>query len=393
MKKLTSLLLAVILAGTAIFTVGCETGGNKENIKEEEKETATVLSNTYYRLTVDKELNVAYLGGSITQGSGATEYSKNWVALTTKWLSDNFPEATINENNAGLSNTGSNYGIFRLEEDIINIAVPDLIFIEYTSNDWGRFGDLNISRQNESIMRKLYEVNPKIDIVFLFTGFSYDSPCRRASTALAEHYGLPIVDPGSELKRRIDEEEGGDYAKYSSDKIHPNNLGHAYYVELIGELLGKHLIDEAPDEAKYLDANIPEPLNKDGLFMSPRMIDPLLYDIPEDFKYTEAPLNMCKIKYDHFIETDKEGAEYEFTFEGTGFGLLVYKSPTVSNIAYSVDGGEYIDYAIGDMHNYNHGQMYILEYALEKGEHTVRIKNVPSGYGSTFRLLKICVNE
>ena len=290
MKKIIIFIIALLMSLT-----GCNSGVVEDNNNNAEKETATVLSNTYYRLTVDKELNVAYLGGSITQGSGATEYSKNWVALTTKWLSDNFPEATINENNAGLSNTGSNYGIFRLEEDIINIAVPDLIFIEYTSNDWGRFGDLNISRQNESIMRKLYEVNPKIDIVFLFTGFSYDSPCRRASTALAKHYGLPIVDPGSELKRRIDEEEGGDYAKYSSDKIHPNNLGHAYYVELIGELLGKHLIDEAPDEAKYLDANIPEPLNKDGLFMSPRMIDPLLYDIPEDFKYTEAPLICAKL--------------------------------------------------------------------------------------------------
>lgn len=380
-------ILSVVLAAVMLISgCGSITDGGRE-------EAATVLSNTYYRLTVDKELNVAYLGGSITQGSGATKYENNWVALTTKWLSDNFPDAVINENNAGLSNTGSNYGIFRLEEDVINVAVPDLIFIEYTSNDWGRFGDLNISRQNESIMRRLYEINPKIDIIFLFTGFSYDSPCRRASTALAEHYGLLVVDPGRELKRRIDEEEGGEYSKYSSDKIHPNDLGHSYYVELIGEQFKKYLVDEAPTEAKYLDANVPEPLNSDGLFLAPKMIDPLLFDVPEGFAYKDMSLKMCKMQYDHYIETETEGAEFEFTFDGTGFGLLVYKSPTVSNIAYSVDGGEFVDYEIGDMHNYNHGQMYIMEYNLEKGTHTVKIKNTPSNYGTTLRIVKICVNE
>lgn len=354
---------------------------------------ASTLSNTYYRLTVDKQLNVAFLGGSITQGGNASAYSKNYVSLTENWLNENFPDAEININNAGLSNTGSNYGIFRLREDILDVAVPDLIFIEFTSNDWGRFGDLNISRQNESIIRKLYEVNPKIDIMFLFTGFAYDSPCRRASTALAEHYGLTVIDPGKILKTRIDNEENGDYSKYSPDKIHPNDTGHAFYVEMIGEQLQKYLVDEKPQKAEYLDAYVPEPLNENGLFMSPEMISPVLLDYPASFEYKEGLVKMCRMQYDHYIETTRVGAELEFTFEGTGFGLLVYKSSSVSDISYSVDGGEFKPYAIGDMHNYNHGQMYIMEYDLERGEHTVRIRNEESKYGSTLRILKVCINK
>ena len=366
-----------------------------EQIAEEREEipVPTTLSNTYYRLTHDKELNVAYLGGSITQGSGASKYANNWVALTTAWLSEKFPDATINENNAGISNTGSNYGIFRLQHDIFDVAVPDLMFIEYTSNDWGRFGDLNISRQNESIIRMLYEKNPKMDIVFLFTNFGYDSPCRRASTALAEHYGLMVIDPGSDLKTLIDTQEGGVYDRYSPDKIHPSDEGHAYYLKLIEEQFTKYLIEQAPKDAAYLDFVVPEPLNENGLFLNPEIIEPVMMDIPDDFEYKSMKVAMKNRVYDHMISTEKEGAEYEFEFEGTGFGLLVYKTPTVSNIRYSVDGGEFVDYAIGDMHNYNHGQMYIMEYDLEPGKHTVKVQNVVSQYGTKLNIMGICVNK
>ncbi|MBR5309071.1 MAG: SGNH/GDSL hydrolase family protein [Clostridia bacterium] len=401
MKKLISALLAATML---VSLSAC--GGKNEEAKEnanpekeiteevsEEKAMATILSNSYYRLTVDKELNVAYLGGSITQGAGASVYAKNWVALTTAWLSEKFPEATINENNAGISNTGSNYGIYRLEKDIFDVAIPDLIFIEYTSNDWGRFGELNISRQNESIIRKLYEKNPKVDIVFLFTGFSHDGNCRRASTALAKHYGLPVIDPGSQLKTLIDTEEGGVYDRYSRDKIHPNDEGYAFYIKCIDECFSKYLIDEAPEKAQYIDIVVPEPLNKDGLFMNPQFTEALLYDAPENFKHTSKSLTMGKIKYDYALSTDVEGAVFEFDFEGTGFGLLVYKTPKVSSIEYSVDGGEFIPYAIGDMHNYNHGQMYIIEHALESGKHNVKIKNVASQYGTELNILGVCTNK
>ena len=401
MKRLLTIILSCALL-TSLFSCGnsgkeqttSKNGETKaEDTVKEEIKVPTPLSNTYYRLTHDKELNVAYLGGSITQGGNASEYSKNWVALTTAWLSEQFPDAAVNENNSGISNTGSNYGIFRLEHDIFDVAVPDLIFIEFTSNDWGRFGDLNISRQNESIIRKLYEVNPKVDIVFLYTNFGSDSPCRRASTALAQHYGLLVVDPGSELKRRIDEEEGGVYDKYSNDKIHPNDVGHAFYLEKITEQFSKYLVDDAPEKAEYLDFVLPEPLNESGLFMNPEIIEPITLDVPEGFELSKRNLKMKNRTYEYGVRTKQEGAEYSFSFEGTGFGLLVNKTSSVSDIQYSVDGGEFKNYSIGDMHNYDHGQMYILEYDLEEGNHDVVIRNVASKYGTDLIIMGICINN
>ena len=354
---------------------------------------STPLSNTYYKLTVEKSLKVAFLGGSITSGGCATEYSKNYVSHTERWLHNNFPQAKIKTNNAGVGNTGSNYGIFRLQKDILDVFVPDLIFIEYTSNDWGRFGELNISRQNESIMRMLYKANPKIDIVFLFTAFTYESPCRSASTKLAEHYGLITMDPGKLIKTKIDTEEGGEYSKYTHDKIHPNDTGHALYGKMIGETFSKYLVENAPEKAEYLDVEVPEPLNKNGLFLAPEMVDVDEFDYSESFMRKDFSLELRQMKYDHYIETEKEGAEFTFDFDGTGFGLYIHKNPTLSNFFYSVDGGEFKEFIVAEMQNYDHGQTYIIEYDLPKGKHTVCIRNGKSEHGTTLRIIKVLVNK
>jgi len=385
--------LSIVIASSLLFAFSaCKVTPKPENFQET-IQPENPLSNTYYRLTQDKALNIAYLGGSITQGGSSSHPSKSWVSLTTEWFREKFPEAEIYEHNVGLSNTGSNYGIFRLDHDILDKVIPDLIFIEFTSNDWGRFGDENISKQNESIIRRLYEANPAIDIVFLFTSFGHDSPCRRASTALAEHYGLPVIDPGSQLKTLIDTQENGVYDKYSPDKIHPNDTGHAFYLDCIEECFSEYLIDTPPTDVGYYIHELPEPLNKRGLFMNPEIISPFDFKIPENFKSVDVNCTMKYRTYEKAVGTKTEGAEYEFSFEGTGFGLLVYKTREVSSIEYSVDGGEYIPYAIGDMHNYNHGQMYIMEYDLEPGTHTVKIKNVASQYGTELNIMGICVNR
>ncbi|MBR5528641.1 MAG: hypothetical protein IKV97_06510, partial [Clostridia bacterium] len=74
------------------------------------------LSNTLSKLTDKKELTVAYFGGSVTVGHGATDREKySWRALTTKWLKENFPKANVTEVNAAIGATGSHLGAFRTE--------------------------------------------------------------------------------------------------------------------------------------------------------------------------------------------------------------------------------------------------------------------------------------
>jgi hypothetical protein len=98
--------------------------------------TAQSLANSQYLLTQKKAYNVAYYGGSITQGTGATDEEKNsWRALTTAWLKSTYPDANITEIEAAKGGTGTYFGKMRADFELLNYN-PDLVFIEFAVNDY-----------------------------------------------------------------------------------------------------------------------------------------------------------------------------------------------------------------------------------------------------------------
>ncbi|MGN1048218.1 MAG: SGNH/GDSL hydrolase family protein, partial [Eubacteriales bacterium] len=208
---------------------------NIDKLDERKKSVGgtNMLSNTFYMLSEEGRLNIAYLGGSITYGQGATEYKNNWVSNTTAWFAKHFPEAEITENNAGICDTCSDYGLFRLEQDVFESGTPDLIFIEYTSNDGGE--KKKISIQTESIIRKIYEKNPYCDIVFIYTKpmTEYEGlSVYEADHELSEHYGLMEIGAGQLLCRTMLRDYPSEDGKYgasplSADRVHPTDEGYA----------------------------------------------------------------------------------------------------------------------------------------------------------------------
>ena len=54
-----------------------------------------MLENTAYKLKHGLGLTVAYFGGSITEGAGASSYASSWAGLTTAWLRERFPACAI----------------------------------------------------------------------------------------------------------------------------------------------------------------------------------------------------------------------------------------------------------------------------------------------------------
>ena len=93
------------------------------------------LSNTYKKLTTDKQLTVVYFGGSVTDGYGATDNNVySWRAKVGNWLTKQFPDAKINNINRAIGESGTYLGAFRVQMDVI-AAQPDLLFVEYSIND------------------------------------------------------------------------------------------------------------------------------------------------------------------------------------------------------------------------------------------------------------------
>jgi len=127
-----------------------------------------MLANTVFNLKKNKKLNIGYYGGSITLGGCADDPEKeSYRALLTNWFRTQYPDVQIREIQAAISGTGSELGMHRCESDLLN-ENPDLIFLEYTVNDYG-IGYEKICAQFETIIRMIYVKNPFADIVVLTT--------------------------------------------------------------------------------------------------------------------------------------------------------------------------------------------------------------------------------
>src|SRR4051812_44903166 len=70
------------------------------------------LGRVFEKLKAEKDVTVAYFGGSITQGEG-------YRTRTFRWFQDTFPRARLVQVNAAIGGTGSDLGAFRCGPDVI----------------------------------------------------------------------------------------------------------------------------------------------------------------------------------------------------------------------------------------------------------------------------------
>ena len=65
------------------------------------------------------KINAVFLGGSITQGCGASEQSKCFANMTGEWLKTEFGNDRLNYYNMGIGGTPSKYGLIRFKRDVV----------------------------------------------------------------------------------------------------------------------------------------------------------------------------------------------------------------------------------------------------------------------------------
>ncbi len=373
------------------------------------------LANTYRALNIDKKLTVGYIGGSITNGSSAAklvnadgtvsaeggDINNSYVNRTTAWFEESFPEAQIEFVNAGISDTATNFGIYRLEDHLMNTnghEMPDLVFVEFTSNDWtnndGISQDANdLYRQAESIVRNIYSHNPYADIVFLFTARSLTNSSRVQYVKVAQEYGIPYVDMGVPMQALMTErgasnEASGTYY-YTVDNLHPSAKGYEVYFGEIQKLLKAELIDSKVyyTEKYNYSENMPEQLNR-SLWLNPQIIPAsgftvsgsvsagsgLTSDMYGTSKTTSAA---TAVTSDSIVVTGTD-ATAEFTFTGTSFGLIFGMNSSGFDIDYQIDGHGWkkaeVDEDLLSFQKYSHSQLIVFEQELAYGEHKIELK-------------------
>ena len=200
--------------------------------------------------TPGAEVKIGYLGGSITAQTG-------WRPKTLAHFQKAYPDAKFSEINAAIGGTGSDLGVFRLKQDVLDHK-PDLMFVEFAVNDGGASPE-QIHRCMEGIVRQTWRALPDCDICFVYTLTEALAPAmlegkfQRSASAMekiADHYGIPTIHMAMEVAKlakegklawkaklpKTDEERKALEGKFvfAPDSVHPHvETGHELYLQAI----------------------------------------------------------------------------------------------------------------------------------------------------------------
>jgi lysophospholipase L1-like esterase len=299
-------------------------------------------------------LRAAAIGGSITQaGSG-------WIG---PWLQEQFPKTAVTMHNAGMSATGSQLGIFRLERDVIS-AQPDLVLIEFAVNDGG-LTDEDAIRYNESIVVRLKSLPHPPAVVFIEAAARGGSK-RIRHQRVAKHYGLLDIDLQVALDEHLKATDA-EWTKLMSDNVHPNEAGHAFYAQTIAKHLAP-FVAAAKSMIPNQKIKLPAPLSAKPLLLDGRLV-PLA---PQAGWRKEHSLpHWWDMFFTGVISADKPGTELVLPARGTTIGLFfALEKDSYGSFYVNVDGDEprLVDTSVRGGYTY-----IVLGQDLSPQEHLLRL--------------------
>lgn len=337
------------------------------------------LPNFFRKLKSGKKVTVGYIGGSITQATDG------WRDLSFNWLKAEYPKASFEQINAAIGGTGSNLGVFRLENDVLS-KHPDLVFVEFAVNDGGPVE--GIYRSMEGIVRKTWSNYPNTDICFVYTvaenGVKEMQAGRfqhtaRAMEAIAEHYQIPSIHMGVEVIRLLDagklvftgnpEEHPGKIV-FTKDRTHPLAAsGHPIYAKVVARSFEK-----MSGLAKDRSHDLPESYIKDNWEMA-QAIPLSKVSIKNDWEellLTDELYNKFKNNMPVLYKAKRPGASFTIKFKGTALGVYDLIGPKSGIVEVIIDGQPAIEVTRFDGWGNNYRMNAFFLKTLPEGNHEVK---------------------
>lgn len=278
-----------------------------------------------------KRINIGFLGGSITEA----RVPHNWPETLVAKIAQGHPGMSIQVENAALGATGSDFGLMRVDHDII-VKKPDLVFLEYAVNDWWTPSHDRIAAI-EGLIRKLIQAGI-LDIILVYT-FSREMipflqknelpPSVADFEKLANHYGINAVFVGY-----------GAYQQYLQgmfkfeawlpDGLHPLEFGSHIYGELVFDFLSQLLSN--PLAPRKMPTNAFLDTHWEKMEIIP--LAAIQYTFPFVLKR-----HANQVFSPYVLSTKTEGAMLSFSFRGTGLMMTFDFGKHSGEVRYQIDAG------------------------------------------------------
>ena len=242
------------------------------------------LADVMKRAEAGEEITVAYIGGSITQGSTADD-NTCYARLTTNWFEQTFPDAKINYVRAGIGATGSYIGVHRVDRDVLSHN-PDLVFVEFSVNDTTENTTRNVNSY-DSLLRKIWNSDSSPAIVCIGMTQENSTSFQNYHYSVAAHYDLPFISYRNAILHVINE----GYIVWkdiSDDNIHPNKTGHTVLTQIITHYLAK--VNENKDSVSGDESDFSTPATKD-VYANATLLTPANFEATDETNLIAADTN------------------------------------------------------------------------------------------------------
>ena len=333
----------------------------------------TLISDRVNKKTAEgKKFNVVYIGGSITQGTGAAS-GESWVDILSKTFTDAFSAEKTANYNAGYGGTGSDYGVARLGTDVID-KDPDLVFVEWAVNDRYK-NQAEVKKYVEGIVRQLNSLDNPPMICFVYTTMFLDTTelSQKTYSEIAEYYNIPEIDLRDYLWNDYFEGKPVTESEMKTvlgDGTHPNAAGYKLYADYILKNITRDNFLKYPLQKE-------QPLCKDYIKTTGKLLTAqMILDGIESGEIKNNGWDVSNSNGGVILSSSHKGDTISFKFSGN---ILLLASQLGSNNGkYTVEiDGEPYD---GDCYGGGIEGPSFEKFDLTDGEHTVSITNKEDKY-------------
>lgn len=347
MKKTAALLVLLFIMFQPFTSFGILIGDAKKN-NAREFAVRNGLPNFFAKAMNGDSVRVAYFGGSITAQNG-------WRVSSLDWFKTRFPKARFSEINAAIGGTGSDFGIFRLNDHVLKFK-PDLVFVEFAVND-GNTSSQKILRSMEGIVRQTLRQNPYTDICFVYTikadyletiqkGILPNSEVNMEK--VADHYGIPTINFGFEVADQVTgktlimsgKSKVLDGVKvFSPDGVHPYpETGHVIYLDVL-KWSFESMIPDIP--MKLSKHKLPKPLSPD-YFSKTQMVDLKSVKLSKNWEILNIKDHPGLAGFGRYLQVigkaGQSGETLTLRFKGRALGVYDVMGPDAGRIIVQIDG-------------------------------------------------------
>lgn len=332
-----------------------------------------------------EEITVGVIGGSITQGSLASNSDNSYATRFCKWWEAAFPETKVNFINAGLGGTTSYLGVHRADTELLAYK-PDVVIVEFSVNDSNTFF---YKETYEDLVRKILKADNMPAVLLLFTTMEDGTSAQTNDLLIGFKYDLPRISYREMVLKEIGK---GSFSwdDISPDNIHPNDKGHA----MIGEVLWRYLnhiyakLDNITEQ--------PEPLTVKPYF-NEAYVDAVILDSSgiEPVRYGSFKKASVNDRFKNDWRTEAGSDAILFETKAQNIGIMFLKT---------IDGrsGQFDVYIDGDFSQTlnadfkggwgNYQETVEVYRSKEKQLHQIEIRKNPNSTGDIFSILGLLIS-